>query len=98
MLQLSDYRSAFAMFAMEELFADVDFEDVSLDKTTGDLYFESACFGIKGLDVSYNEKSYKDGSKALTGFDDDLSPRIVSLTDAPPDIRGSGVYGQLLYG
>ena len=31
--------------------------------------------------------NYKDGSKALTGFDDDLEPRIVKLTSSSPDNR-----------
>jgi len=31
--------------------------------------------------------TYKDGTKAFTGFDDDLRPRIVRLPEAPPDNR-----------
>ncbi len=33
------------------------------------------------------EISYKDGTKALTGFDDDLNSRIVRLPDSPADNR-----------
>ncbi len=175
MARLPEYRSAFARLAMENLFTEVVFEDVSLDKVSGDLYLsgltsgkddlgsfvvkdseknirqaafvrpedisvevrpfadESGGFGLAGISLSYGGKSYtalptrktageqtlltasidmeanfavpqeqalsfidrnavgeityKDGSKALTGFDDDLGPRIVRLPGAAADMR-----------